>query len=786
MPSLSASTFVVLFLAGLFGVDLAPAMGSISTSEGELSLTRDVRGRVPVTIIAGRLVVSCDLSTPFRRLPANLLVEFEGAHGLVLHNKAAAPLRCENSDGTTIPIRIHLPDFDLEVERRELGDEEFMEDFTKYHSEELGENALVGSIGYEVLREHKITFQLASRVLEFAPLGEAPTAPVRPERQGDGSWILPLSEHAGMLWMGVTLKDGTPFALAVGCSQYDTRVDQMLCEELRAPAGDLGPLHLGGIDLSQFVALRPEPLALVHPDSPLGVMGIGLLKHLNLTVDRRALTAHVRVSREPEFPQSDRAFFEARVTEEADELEAFLDQYGDKRLAHEAAELMLTWRFDEVAPSEETSRAIGWIAKTTVEDLVTTRMLDLMVELSDEGRMDEVLSAGELAVESGRKDRYPNAVHRVHGRMGRERLARDEGDQAWRHLLSASFGLPEDGPINLDLGRLYESQGRLRRAFSRYLQAVLSPESGPDALESMTRVQLLLDTDEPFGVEVVERLIAGKVRNFASATRFKASEEKPVRRTVLVEFFTNSWLGDENNGAIGGALAFEGLADHYQGGEAIFLSHHLPDPRVDPLCSALAEQRAGRTGIPGPWVHLVDGVRMGPGAGKWRDAEGIYEKNRGIVLARLSKATDWSLGLEGTLEDGVLSARLECLGPSEYDRRLVLVLAERGVLFPGKTGVIIHRHLARAELTPSGGIDWDPLDGLQEFEVEVHLSDLQVAQEAYLDDLAAGGIGATSRVSTAIDGQQITLVAWVENGSTGEVLEAVKFDLGLPEGDSDQ
>jgi hypothetical protein len=126
------------------------------------------------------------------------------------------------------------------------------------------------------------------------------------------------------------------------------------------------------------------------------------------------------------------------------------------------------------------------------------------------------------------------------------------------------------------------------------------------------------------------------------------------------------------------------------------------------------------------------------------------------------------------------------LGPSEYDRRLVLVLAERGVLFPGKTGVIIHRHLARAELTPSGGIDWDPLDGLQEFEVEVHLSDLQVAQEAYLDDLAAGGIGATSRVSTAIDGQQITLVAWVENGSTGEVLEAVKFDLGLPEGDSDQ
>ena len=781
MPPPSVHLPCVLLLVGLFCMDLAPAR---NIHQGPRSI--DVEGRVPVSIIADRLVVSCDLSTPYRRIPANLLVEFEAPHGLVLHNRAAAPLRCENSDGTTIPIRIHLPDFDLEVERRELGNEEFMEEFTKYHSEELGENSLVGSIGYEVLREHRITFQLASRVLEFAPLGESPTEPVRTERQSDGSWVLPLNEHAGMLWMGVTLADGTPFAIAVGCSYYDTRVDQIICQQRSAPAGNLGPLHLGGIDLSKFVALRPEPLALVNPDTPIGVMGIGLLKHLTVTVDRRALTAQVRVSREPDFPLSDRAFFEARVTEEADELEGFLEAHETERLAHEAAELLLTWRFDEVAPAEQISSAIGWIANTMPEDLVTTRMLDLMVELSDEGRMDEVLTAGALAVKSGRKDRYPNAVHRVHGRMGRERLARFEGDEAWRHLLSASFGLPEDGPINLDLGRYYEGEGRLRRAFSRYLQAVLSPESGPDALEAMARVQPLLDTDEPFGVEVVERMIAGKVRNFGSATRFQSNDEKPVRRTVLVEFFTNSWLGDENRGAIGGAMAFEGLADHYLGGEAIFLSHHLPNPRVDPLCTSLAERRAGRARVPGPWVHVVDGVRMGPGAGKWRDAEVIYEKNRGIILERLSQATDWSLSVEAVLEEGTLSGMLECMGPSEYDRALVIVLAERGVLFPGKTGVIVHRHLARAELTPSGGLDWDPVDGFQEVPFQISLGDLKADQVAYLDDLAAAGVGATSRVSTGIDGNQVTIVAWAENVLTGEVLEATKFDLGLPNEESDQ
>ena len=105
-----------------------------------------VRGRIPVTIVDGRLVVSCDLSTPFRRIPANLLVEFEQPHGLVLHNKAAAPLRCENPDGTTIPIRIHLPEFDLEVPRRELGDE--VHGGVASTTPRAGENALVGSIGY--------------------------------------------------------------------------------------------------------------------------------------------------------------------------------------------------------------------------------------------------------------------------------------------------------------------------------------------------------------------------------------------------------------------------------------------------------------------------------------------------------------------------------------------------------------------------------------------------------------------------------------------------------------
>ncbi len=737
-----------------------------------------VRGRVPVTLVDGRLVVSCDLSTPFRRIPANLLVEFEQPHGLILHNRAAAPLRCENPDGTTIPIRIHLPEFDLEVPRRELGDEEFMEDFTKYHSEELGENALVGSIGYEVLREHAIRFDLAQGLLEFRPLGPEPAGPVLPAENPDGSWTVPLDEHAGLLWVTVVAEDGTPFAMAVGCSRADTLVDARTCERRRRPAGDLGALRLGGVDLAEFVAPRPEPLALVHPDTPLGVLGVNLLRHLSVDVDRVARRAVIRVTRPPVFPEADLDFFRTRLTEDGDELEAHLERHPEARLAREAAELLLTWRFDEAAAEEDTVRAVDWIARTTPEDLRTTRMLDLMKVLSDDARSAELLAAGQLGIASGREDRYPNAVHEVHGRMGRERLARDEGREAWRHLLSASFGLPGNGPINLDLGRYYESQGRYRRAFSRFVQAVLDPESGPAALEAMARVQPLLDPDEPFGVELIERMIAGKVRSFGAPNRWEPDPDAPPSRTVLVEFFTNAWLGDDTRGAIGGALGFEGAASYFEGGPVVFLSHHLPDPRVDPLCTSLAARRAARHGVGQPAVQVVDGVRQAPGAGRWRDAEAISQRVRSAVEGRLGQPTDWELGLEGEIDGDTLRGALDALGPTEAGRRLVVVLTERGVLFPGKTGVVVHRHLARAELTETGGAAWDPLDGYQRVEFEVSLSEVTADLEAHLDELARTGVGTTVRVSTRLDPAQLGLAAWVEDAATGEVVQATQLFLG--------
>ena len=129
--------------------------------------------------------------------------------------------------------------------------------------------------------------------------------------------------------------------------------------------------------------------------------------------------------------------------------------------------------------------------------------------------------AGELGIEGGRTDRYPNSVHQLHASLGEILLDHDEDKRAWRHLLSAAFGVPDDGPVNLNLGRFYEKQERYNRALSRYVQAVIKVETGEKALEGLERVQRKMGDTKPLSVDTIAPLIAGKTYNYAAATRYR-------------------------------------------------------------------------------------------------------------------------------------------------------------------------------------------------------------------------------------------------------------------------
>ena len=747
-------------------------MNAAPCQEGER-----LEARMPVKVIAGRLVVRCDLSTPFRRIPANLLIDFDRPCGLELHNRAADPLGVDKDGGQKVTV--HLSGFNLQIDGREHGDEDFLNEFTRLYSVELGENACVGTLGSKVLGNYHVTFDLnAGQVLLRPPA----TRQDAPANEGADDVVTACTVVNDLVWVPVRLADGSLAQMNIGTSRYDSVVDEDICFDMDRPAGDIGSVKLKTLDLHQFVAMRPEELVQVHPDRALGTLGIGMLESVRIEIDRVNKWVRVTPTKDPSFPTEDLAFFRARLEEEPEPLLGWLKQHPGARLSRECAELLLDLQIDREAPAAEFSAALEWMDKTRIKDLRTTEALTTMKSLLEARRADVAIMAGELGVKSGRDDRYPESIHKLHSKLGELLLeSPDQSRKAWEHLLSAAFGLPEDGMINLLLGRFYEKEKRYRRAMSRYVQAVIQPESGPMAVTALEGLQTKM-SGEPLSVDLIDKMIAGKVYNFGAPTRFEADEGNTTGRTALVEFFSNGHFGRRlregwRSFAIGGALACEGLLSHYEREHCAVLVYHVEQPEPTALMNPLSAHMASYYEDERPIYCKVNGLHTGPGAEVWRKGEQLYERNRQLVADALMEGTDWKIRLSGEVKDGVVSGEAVVEGPASPGLYVQIVLAERGVLYPGKAQVVVNRMVARAQLTGKlDGVRYLPEDGKMTVPFNASLADITAANEKWLTEYEQGGGKPCSRLSTRIDPRQVTLVAIVRDLFSREVLQATQIN----------
>jgi tetratricopeptide (TPR) repeat protein len=729
-------------------------------------------GRVAVKQVAGKLVVACDLATDVRRIPVNLFVDFERPIALELHNGAAGR-QALDVEGTQPPreVRILFPEFELRTNGRTHGDEDFYNDFTKFHSHEIGENAVVGAIGAQLLAQHFVVLDLPAgqlQIREPRAQGEAqPRLAAATERDFD----VPISLDSGFVWLPARLPNGESGVMALGTGRHDTLFDEELAAELGAPAGDLTSLRIGPLDVAAMVALRPEPSTLVHPDRALGQLGLGFLASVRVEIDRVNRFVRIERVRELPFPEADRAYFRARLADDGDTTEAHLDAHPTARLAPEAARLLVDQRLSAFASGDELGRALDWFVRTAPEDLRCTSALELVKELQAEGQAEAAVLLGERGLEHGRKDRYPDAAPKVRTRLGQMLYEAGDLDRAWRHLLAAAFGTPDDGLVNLYLGRIYEDQGKLVRAQSRYVQAVIRTESGPQALEGLARVSEKLGDVGGLSFDTVERLVAGKVYGFGAATKYEPPTGVLPNRRVLVEYFAGANL--DYRAAVGGALAFEGLASHFDDDFAIPITYHHAVPTLSPLCNPAADAAAVERGAAGNILFVVGGTTGARAAGRQRDAEALFNDARRAVVQELGQFVDHEVEVTARFENGRLVGRVVASGPADPDFDLCVLLVERGVLYPGASTVVLHRHVVRSSLTdrPSG-VPWSGDEDTLEYAFDVALSDLEAENRRHLDAAVAAGAAAVPTVGVRMDPRQLSVVAFLVDRSNGEVVQA--------------
>jgi tetratricopeptide (TPR) repeat protein len=768
-----------LSFAALISSSVSTAQG-VSGSSTNSASNSSARARMPVRVIGGRLVVRCEVSTKYRRIPSNLFLDFDHSCGLELHNKAAAGLKVDTGKG--VPITIHLAGFNISVERREHGDEDDLDNFTKLYSKELGETACVGTIGSAILQNYHLVFDIRSGFVILAP--PRPNTGAIPEEE-PGTTVISMTVTNNQVWIPVRISDRRVLSMNLATSHYDTLVDQDICEALDKPGGDIGPVLLKTTDLHKYVALRPTEIVQVHADGVLGTVGINLLENFRVEIDHVNKFVKFEETKTAQYPAADLDYFNAMVADDPDALNTVLTKHPGERLAREASEMLLNLLVDSGEPLEKFIGAITWMNQTRIADLRSTEALTTMKMLLEARRPKVAILAGELGVKSGRQDRYPESVHKLHAKLGELMLKEKDHDKAWEHLLSAAFGLPQDGMINLHLGQFYESQKRYKRAMSRYVQAVIAPESGALAIKGLERVQQATGA-EALSVDLVDKLISGKVYNFGAATTFKPDDATSTNRVALMELFTNPHLGQRlpegwRSFNVGGVMGQEGILSHFPRERVAVLTYHVADPEPSALINSLSMATAELYRDTRPVYTKINGRITGPGYGRARDAEKIYAANRKAITQQLALGAAFTLSASAKVENGNVKGAVTVKGPAVTGLHLQVILAERGVLYPGKGNVVVHRMVARTALT--GDVDGIPLrikDGSMTFRFNKSLAAIKTSNEEFLAEYEKKHAKNATRLSTQIDPRQITIVAFVRDALSLEVLQAVQINAKGP------
>ena len=745
-----------------------------------LAPAQETEARLPVRVLGGRMVVRCRVSSPRKTIPVNLFLAYDRLCGLELHNKVVAPLGVEHEDGTFDPITVELPGMDIEVDAREHGDEEDMEWFTRLYAPQMDEVACVGTIGAKILSQYVVTFDLQHGLVLLNQADAARTQ--LPE--GPEAFYLPGSIAGDMVWFSVKLADGRRRMMAIGGALHDSVIDEMFCEELDAWDGNVGSIKLGDLDLSEFIAWRPEEFELVHPGGALGTLGLGFLRDFRVEIDApNGWVGFTRLQESP-FPAQDRAFFAARAEEEVPPLLEWLKEHGETRLGRECAELLLQMQIDEGSGPEEMRPAIEWVHKTRLADMRASEAINTVATLLQGQCRDAAVIAAELGVDEGRKDRYPESVHRLHATLGEIHLGANRDRKAWEHLMSAAFGLsdaigaPDRARVNLLLGEYYERAERYKRAMSRYVQAVITPEAGPRAVVAMERLQEKMG-GEPFSVALIEKLISGKVRGMTAPTRYEANEAEGTNRVVLLEHVTNPHFGVKRGEqwralAEGGSMVFEALSTHFPRERVAVISYHTDVLQPVATMNELSMRNAELLSRKRP-AFALNGRAVAAGALDYFKADGAYDQLRGAVRGLLARPSEYEIDGEIALKDGLLTGEFFVTGPATFDHTLELMLVERAVVYPGLGRAVIHRMLARGHLTEDVG--GAPLEFSEDVAVEIALEDIVKRNREFLETYEQNGGSSATRLSLEMDQNELSVVAVLRAGKTRRVLQARHFEI---------
>uniref|UniRef100_A0A7C2JZA3 Thioredoxin domain-containing protein n=1 Tax=Schlesneria paludicola TaxID=360056 RepID=A0A7C2JZA3_9PLAN len=239
---------------------------------------------------------------------------------------------------------------------------------------------------------------------------------------------------------------------------------------------------------------------------------------------------------------------------------------------------------------------------------------------------------------------------------------------------------------------------------------------------------------------------------------------------VLVELFTGVFCPP----CVAGDLAVTALRQTYPTSKLVAIQFHQHIPLPDQLCNQDSEDRLGYYAAGGTPAAFVDGFAPGfPGVGgTLQHVQQAYSVIRPLVDARLKVTSDVAITATAHVENGELSVEATVTGvPDEQlpQTRLRLALTENRVKLLAPNGIREHEHVVREMLGGAKGTGVK--GGKLAYSVQMPLAELKQHLVDYLHQFEVGRD--VKFAVKPLDLKPLSLVAWVQNDQSHEVLQTV-------------
>ncbi len=636
-----------------------------------------------VTLRAGEKIYFC-----------HLLIDLSRTDPLFLHANAAGSLRAEMVDVEAGPLRLqNLP--------ATSSRDQWLERLTARYAKELNEVPVAGILGVAAFKGYTVVLNGPDRniQLQSTAAGNASPQPARDRAVIDLA-ADPLRK--GIL-LPVQLDDGRTVNFTLHSRDPFSFIQPGLAKRLGHPAGDLRSARAGALNFAALTPFRP----LTSPAGHVGGIGGAVIEQMVVTLQLAQGRAILELPEPRPYPEDEAEYYRAlsaNGAEKVDALRTFANENTKSRWCHEASSELLRILSEMPSPPRDAFRDGAFAAIDSARDnqrgTIALSVLEQWPEtLDDDDLKIEVI---EKALPQARADEDGNATHKLRLELGKIARQRQDNNGARRHLLSAAFGMPGNGHAHLELGKLYEQMGELKRALGRYFLAMLDMKNtGEDGLTEFTRLHEKVGDGEPL-IPLLEEMSEGRVPALHPIPR-EPEEIKPTGRIILVELFTGAHCPP----CAAADVAIDALAEYYTDQEVAVVQWHLPAAGPEPMISPVAKERAAKWGVRGTPTALIAGRKKIVGGGKADQAPSMLTKYQEVLRPLLSTEPVAKIEASAKLVKDSIQLRARVTEGASENLRLHAILVETLLLYPGRNGILFHHRVARARMTPTQGAPTD-------------------------------------------------------------------------------